>query len=113
LPKDNFRRERERRIRSAIEFNNVYRKIVREGQLPRRSVDGCVEIEKNDSFTEESLEKNFHCTNCGQVIIATKEDRTKRAKVSCPRCNETYKLHPPYATHEGETIQYEEYQPGQ
>jgi hypothetical protein len=108
LPRDNFRRERERRIRSAIEFDNLYRKITRRDPSPSRRVIGCDQMEQNNSLMEVSSQKTFHCTNCGQVIVTTSEDRAKRARVSCLRCNEKYKLHPPYVTHEGETIQYEE-----
>lgn len=108
LPRDNFRREREFRDRSAAEFNQLYWKIVRKYPLPGKGADGCVEIEGNEFLKETSSKKTFHCTNCGQVIITTSEDRTKRARISCPRCKETYKLHPPYVTRKGETIQYEE-----
>ena len=108
LPRDNFRRERERHIREAIQFNKLYWKIIRECPLPGRRVYGCGEIGENNSLKEASVDKTFHCTNCGQMIVATSEDRKKRLKVSCPRCDETYKLHPPYATHEGETIQYKD-----
>jgi len=110
LPRDNFRRERERRIRSAIEFDNLYWKIVRRDQSHARRVIDYGQTKQNSSLMEVPSQKTFHCTNCGQVIITTSEDRAKRARVSCSKCNEKYKLHPPYVTHEGETIQYEEQQ---
>jgi len=106
LPRDNFRRERERRIRSAFEFDNLYWKIVCRNPLPPRHVGRCGEM-KSGWPVEVFSQKTFYCINCGQVIIATSEDRVRRAKISCPKCNQKYKLHVPYATHEVETIQYE------
>jgi len=108
LPRDNFRRERERRTREAIQFNKLYWKIIRAYPLPCRRVYGCSETHENNSLKEASADKMFHCTNCGQMIVATSEGRKKRSRVSCPKCNEIYKLHPSYATHEGETIQFED-----
>ena len=108
MPRDIFRRERERRIRSAIEFDNLYWQMIRRNPLPVRYIINSGEIKQSDSLAEVPSLKTFHCTNCGQAIVTTDEDRTRRMKVQCPKCNEEYKLHPPYATHEGETIQYEE-----
>jgi DNA-directed RNA polymerase subunit RPC12/RpoP len=108
LPKDNFRRERERRIRSAIEFENLYWRTIRRNPLPARYTINNDEIKQSVFLREVPSQKTFHCTNCGQVIVTTDDDRIRRAKIQCPRCNEKYKLHPPYATHGGEIIPYEE-----
>ena len=113
LPRDNFRREREFRTRSAKEFERVGydHHLFHAHRFSRRLDSGSVQSGKEVEVCqpeEVPLERIFFCSNCGKTIATSIEDRVNRKKVSCPKCNQMYKLHMPYVTHGGEIIQYEE-----
>ena len=99
MPKDKFRRERERRIVAAIQFENVYRRSLRRHPLP-------YQLERiNKSVKPDLPDKSFDC-DCGQEIIATGESRNNREKISCPKCGEVFKLNPEYATNKYGNYRY-------
>jgi DNA-directed RNA polymerase subunit RPC12/RpoP len=81
---------------------------MREGRFYayRFSKDG----ELNGELVESDVlvKKTFYCADCGSEISTTGEDREKRATITCPKCKVKYKLHPSYANHGGEIVQYEE-----
>jgi hypothetical protein len=79
----------------------------RRNPLPARRAGSLAEID-GGSPMEAPPQKTSHCTNCRQVTITTLEDRAKRVKISCPKCNQKYKLHVPYVMLKGEMIQNEE-----
>ena len=104
MPRDNFRRERERRIVSAVQFNNVLTRVLSQDRYIVYGNNGSKQIEEMHCSVDK---KAFQCNNCKKSIISTAEQRINRMKISCMNCGETYKLNPEYATKDGETIQYE------
>lgn len=100
VPKDRFKRERERRIVATIQFENVTKRSL--GRYPRRfpphELKKTNELKRTNTFIKpDLLKKSFEC-DCGQEINTKEKSRNIKEKINCPKCGKVFKLHKGFAT---------------
>lgn len=81
MPKDRFYREKERHIRTKIQFDN----LLKGKHMPRG-----VESVPLESLQREIGSRKCEC-RCGRKINVTVEQQKERRVVYCPKCGKRYR----------------------